>query len=353
MPKVTISDVAREANVSKQTVSRAFSGRGEISEQTRTRILAIGERLGFRPSSIARSLATQRTYSIGVTVPEIIHPFYAELVTAMQHVAWEAGYSLFQVATGSNMEREHDALRWMVDHWVDGVVCCRLRLDRERLVPLLSQFKGATLINRAVDYAPDHTEITHDNAYAMTLAVNHLVSVGCRNIALLGGRIDTYYGESRVVAFGDALRAAGVVAEPEFLRSHTLNLMYDWADDWMKTGLDADAATVATLRAHPDIDGLIGYNDMYAIGAMRALSILGRRVPDDVAVMGIDDIPLARLVSPSLTTLNAQIAQMGARAVEMVISSIEGRATPQTVTLQHSLVTRESTARLHRDEQTD
>jgi LacI family transcriptional regulator len=326
---VTIADVAREASVSTQTVSRAINNKGEISPETRQRVLEVIERLGYRPNSIARGLATNRTLTLGVVVPDIANPFFPEVARGAEDLALDHGYNLFLCNTIEDPDREAAVLGLLEDKRVDGVMLCASRLPDERLLPLLRRHKAVVLVNRP---APAEVAgiVRLDEAVGSRLAVRHLLAAGRRTLGLLAGPPAAYSSQARARGFDAALAEAGQPSDPRRARP---------CPPYMDGGYHAARDLLA---AHPEIEGLVCYNDLVAIGALQACRELGRRVPDDIALVGWDDIVLAGLVSPSLTTLRIPKSALGACAVQMLLDRIHGREAQAEVVFTPELVVRAS-----------
>ncbi len=310
--RVSIADVAREAGVSRQTVSRALNGKGEISAATLRRVQEVIERLDYRPSSIARGLATRHTRTIGLIVPDIANPFFADISRGADDAAHEAGYSLLLCNTGEDPGREADLLRIMEQRAVDGVVLCSPRLPEQDLADLVKQHEAVVLINGRL---PGISNVCIADAEGAALAVQHLRGGGRRHVGLLAASQVVHSSRERVRGYSEALVAAGETPDG------TLTQRCDSPD------IDGGyRAAVSLLHTRPDVDGLLCYNDLVAIGALRACAELGRRVPDDVAVVGADDIFLAELVTPALTTLRIDRPAVGAMAIRMLLEQLRGAA---------------------------
>src|SRR6266498_5033276 len=179
--KVTIADVAREAGVSSQTVSRVINNKGEISIDTRSSVQAVIARLGYRPSSIARSLATKRTHTIGLSVPDIANPFWPEIARGVEDVTWERGYHVFLCNTTEAPEREETILQLLEDKRVDGVIVAGSRLPDDRLLPLIEKHRAAVLVNRVLAGSVAGS-VRIDAAHGAMLAINHLLARQRRRI---------------------------------------------------------------------------------------------------------------------------------------------------------------------------
>ncbi len=327
--RVSIADVAREAGVSRQTVSRALNSKGEISNTTRQRVLEVIDRLDYRPSSIARGLATRRTRTIGFVVPDLANPFFADIGRGADDLAHLAGYSLLLSNTGEDPDREAELLRSLEQRSVDGVLLCSSRLEDARLAELIARHDAVVLVNRTL---AGIRSVCVDDAQGAGLLVTHLLRSGRRRIGLLAGAPASYSSRARVRGYGEALAAAGMPVD--------LALTVPCASPDIDGGY---AAARALLEVRPDVDSLLCYNDLVAAGALRACSGLGRRVPDDVAVAGADDILLARLVTPALTTLRVDRQAIGATAARMLLDELQGcQGGCESCVIQPELIVRAS-----------
>lgn len=328
MARVTISDVAKEAGVSTMTVSRVLNGKGELRANTRERVIHAIKKLNYRPSAVARSLATQRTRTIGLMVPDITNPFFPEIVRGAEDAAWHAGYTIVLSNTVEDLEREAANIERLEDNRVDGVILCSARLPDHHLLPLLKRHSSVVLVNRA---APSEVigTVQVDDAYGAMRAVHHLLASGHTSIGLLVGPKHSCSAQKRWQGYTDMLEATGLV-DPGLIERCSPD--------------EAGGITAAKglLRRRPEVSALLCYNDLVAIGVLQACAELGLAVPDDLAIVGCDDIRLASLVRPALTTLRVDKRQLGERAVTMLIDLLEGRSQPQTVIIKPELIVRQS-----------
>jgi LacI family transcriptional regulator len=327
--RVSIADVAREAGVSRQTVSRALNGKGEISNATRQHVQEVINRLDYRPSSIARGLATRHTRTIGLIVPDIANPFFADIGRGADDAAHAAGYSLLLCNTVEDADREAELLRTLEQRAVDGVVLCSSRLADQALIGLVKRHDAVALINRSLTGC---SAVCVDDAHGTVSGVRHLLRSGRRRIGLLTGPPVSHSSRERARGYAEAMCAAGAEPDP------ALNRGCDSPD------IDGGyRAARLLLSARPDVEGMICYNDLVAIGALRACAELGRRVPDDVAVVGADDILLASLVTPALTTLRVDRQAIGATALQMLLDQLYNASDGcQTLVFQPELILRAS-----------
>lgn len=330
--KVTIADVARAAGVSKQTVSRVLNGAGSTSAATTARIKGLMLELDYRPSRVARSLATNSSLTLGLIVPSLDNPYYAEVAQGAEWSAWESGYNLLLSNAFDDLGREEAALRSLQDRGADGVILDTPSLEDDVLWEVLRGFKAAVLIGRS---APPEVagSITVDDAHGIGLAVQHLVAAGRERLALLSA--PERFASSRV-------------RRDAFVRVEQSRGAFDPA-----RLLIADATAEASykrirlsLEEGLDFDALVCFNDMMAAGALRALYDTGVCVPERVAVLGHDDVPLAAWLHPSLSTLRVSKRDLGMSAVRLLLDRLQGRNQQTRLSLQPELVLRESTGLL-------
>jgi DNA-binding LacI/PurR family transcriptional regulator len=332
---VSIKDIAKSAGVSHSTVSRALSDSPLVSAQTKARIQRLASEMGYSPDAQARSLVMGRTKTIGVVVTTITDPFIAEIVQAIERTARDSGYSVILASSNAEPEREIAAVEMLHSKRVDGVVVTSSRigalyqdyLDRLR-VPVV-------LVNSHSEQAGPYTfSITVDNRHGACLATKHLVELGHRRIAYVTGAVDHSDDQDRLAGYREVLNLAGIDYDPALVVPGTGR-----AD-----GGEHAVAVLRTLTKPPT--AVFCYNDMTAIGLMRAARQAGLAMPQQLAVVGFDDIPFASYVQPSLTTIAQPKPQMGTRAMEMVLDLISDTGPLEgdgsNVIVQGELVVRES-----------
>ncbi len=330
--RVTIADVAQKADVSAMTVSRVINNKADISDKTRQHVLKVMDEVGYRPNRIARSLASDKSYKIGIVIPSISSAFFAEILEGAQLTLWEADYNLLLCNTGRNPQREQDVLHLLEEDRVDGVIIFSAFSACDDLTQLLSQQPASVAFSTDVDEQVCG-RIVIDELVGMRLAVNHLVANGRSCLGYVGIGSATHTGRERQRCFDVAM------VEADLLPNDDYKILSD-ANDWERSF----HVTQSLLEKHPEIDGLMCYNDYIASGALQACASLGKRVPEDIAVIGIDDIVLASVVSPQLTTLRYEISNqaVGSMAADMLLKRIQGDLTRKRVTLKHELVIRAS-----------
>ncbi len=329
----TIRDVALSAGVSTATVSRVLAGIGNPRPETSDAVMGAVAALDYRPSGVARSLRMKRTRTLGLIVTDIQNPFFPELVRAADLAARGLGYSILLGSAAYDERRAMHYLGLMVDRRVDGLIVASSQVSEESLKWLLSSPVPAVVVNAEADGLPVEV-ITSDNVGGARLAVDHLVGLGHRRIAYIRGPATYTADAPRAEGFRSACRDAGLSP------ADTLEVAGDGAFE------GGERAAAELLAQGRDLTAIVCYNDITAIGVLRALRAARLRVPDDISVVGIDDIAAAAWVAPALTTVAQQKAEMGRLAVERLASMFSAPShppAPQTIRLPMALRVREST----------
>lgn len=332
MRKVTIIDVAKTAGVSRQTVSRAINDKGEISPETKERVLAAVEKLGYRPNRLAQSMITQQSMTIGLVVPDITNLFFPEVARGVQDAGRENGYNILLCNTDDDPEEELVNLNSLQDHQVDGIIIVSSSADEKNLAKFADVSAPIVLFNRAFNH-PNVSLMMTDNVRGGYMATEHLISLGHRRIGMIAPHSSQESKAKRVQGYQEALRAAGIEPDPDLIvrEANTLQGGYQG----MKK----------LLSENPEITAIFTYNDLLALGAMRACRDAGRRIPEDIAIIGFDDISLAAMVTPSLSSIHVDKYELGRLALMRLLSVLnhsENALEPLSLSLD--LVVRESTA---------
>ncbi|HYN81262.1 MAG TPA: LacI family DNA-binding transcriptional regulator [Gemmatimonadaceae bacterium] len=309
---VTIRDVAREANVSVATVSRVFNGGGPVREETRQRIHDIATALRYVPHGGARSLITSKTSTIGVLLPDLYGEFFSEVIRGIDLAARRSGYHLILSSSHSDRGQFEGAMRAMRGR-VDGVIIMSPDIDAQALMANLPDSQPVVLLNCALRGAAFDC-VNIDNTRGARAIVRHLVSHGHKRIALIAGAPRNVDGHERHLGYRAALRDALID------RNSRWETPGNFTED---SGFEA-MRTLLKLRARPT--AVFAANDSMAIGALSALRDAGVHVPDEVAVAGFDDIPIARHVNPPLTSVHVPIAELGERATEKLIGALGNKS---------------------------
>ncbi len=328
--RVTLADVAAHAGVSVMTVSRVVNDRPGVGEGTRVRVQGAIAALGYRPNIVARGLKARRSRTIGLIVPDVTNPYFPEIVRGAEDVAIAHGFTLLLTNVIEDVEREVAALEAFEDRRVDGVIACSPRLVSERLEELLERHHAAVIVNRRS--RPDIAgSVRIDHEQGMRQLIRHLVATGCRRLGVLAGPVHSFAARERML---------GIDRET---REHGLDLPDERIIVSAPTVDGGEIAARALIRRDPEVDALVCFNDLVAAGALSALAELGIAVPDEVAVVGYDDIPFARMFTPPLTTIRAATYDLGRHAMTMLLERMAGRGRGVDIVLQPELVVRAST----------
>lgn len=330
----TQHDVARLAGVSRAAVSHVLNNNTAIAIplETRQRIFQAMETLGYVPDRSAQSLRTRKTYTIASVIPDITNPFYPAFQRGIQDVTRRHGYDLIMYNTDGDPEQERKVLRSVQQGRVDGVIVVLFRSQAEDLRQLVES--GTSVVSLA---GPEATDLPIDSVYvdniaAVRAAVNYLLDKGHKRIGMISGAEATPPQLRRIEGYREALLSHGITPDDHLI------LNGDFTDSGGYLGMQA------LLKFDPRPTAVFAANDLMAIGALRAMRDQGLRVPEDVAIVGFDNIPVADLVIPRLTTIAQFQERMGQRAAELLFERIAGTAPPvaRYEELPFELIVRES-----------
>jgi DNA-binding LacI/PurR family transcriptional regulator len=329
---VTMRDVAIAAGVSPKTVSNVVNDYIHVRPETRALVRRYVEELGYRPQAVGRQLRRGRTGAIALAVPGIASPYFADLAGLLVSAARERGLTVVVEQTDGDIEREREVAAGFPVRFADALIFSPLAMPPSELEAHRHDTPMVLLGEHGAAAAVDHVAIASvDIGFEAT---THLAASGRRRIALIGHKRNRRKSvmEQRVLGYTRGLRAAGLPVDRTLIRT---------VPEWdRQPGADA---VDAMLAEHPDVDAVFAANDALAIGALSALHRHGRRVPDDVAVVGIDDVPESRFTTPALTTVAIDRAFVVESALEMVTSLLaDPGLSPRSVTTPHRLVLRES-----------
>ena len=305
----TIQDVARISAVSASTVSRAFNHSALVNEETRQRIFAAAKLLNYVPNASARSLSIGRTRVIGVILPLAHGEFFSVLIRGVDEAVVDAKRELLIAGTHNDLASAQSAFNRM-NGWVDGFLVVTHNLNHDAMLEAAPS-GTPTVFLHAPKPLPGHSSLQTDNQESACLAVRHLIDEGHTRIAMVKGPETNGEAHERFLGYMRALREAGLPIPPE--------LVYN-GDFTREGGMEA-ARALLSQNHRPT--ALFAANDDSAIGVMFALAERGCRVPDDMAVIGFDDIPSAKYQIPSLSTIHVPICEMGRRAVETLVAAID------------------------------
>lgn len=305
----TIRDVARLAGVSTATVSRILAGVGQARPATRARVRAAAQTLAYRPSGIARSLKLGSTGTIGLIVTDILNPYFPELVRSIEDAARARDIAVMLCNGQEDADREAAYLELLARRRVDGIIVASGSLSERHAHWLRSTPVPVVLVNCRLANGSKPAALT-DNRAASRMMTEHLLALGHRRIGHITGRPTDAATEERLAGVRAAMREAGLPDDALAIAS---------GDGHATGGERAMAELLATAR----VTGVVCYNDLTAVGAIRAIRARGLVVPDDISVAGFDDIDLAQLVDPPLTTVTQDTRAMGRWAVDHLAGSID------------------------------
>jgi DNA-binding LacI/PurR family transcriptional regulator len=328
MRSATITDIARAAGVAPSTVSRALQNHPRISPERCAAIQSLADRMGYRPSLVARSLVTGHTRTLGVVVTDVTDPFVAEVMRGAEAASREAGYTLLFAMSNRDPVQEMASILLLLQREVEGLIVisgragdeyARLRAERDGEWPLV-------LVNNEQPGPAIYT-VRMDNRDGVAQAIVHLQVLGHSNIAFIAGPEHGRSSQERLNGYRAAMAEGG--------REHVIQ-----GEGTLQDGERA----LETLRAlRPAPTAVLCYNDLAALGLIAAATRAGMRVPDDLSVMGFDDIAMSAFSAPPLTTIRQPTGDLGRAAVDVCLGALEGRC-PEPRILRGELVIRQSTA---------
>jgi LacI family transcriptional regulator len=333
---VTLRDVAVRAGVHTSTASRALNERTRslVNEGTVSRVIEAARQLGYMPNSLARGLKTNRTFTVGMLVPDLTNPLFPPIVRGIEDRLARDDYTLVVANTDNDPERERRLASTMLNRRVDGLVLATARRHYPLLDELLASGAPVVLVNRVVD--DSHvSSVSGDDHAGIGLAVRHLVSLGHRRIAHIAGGQDTSTGLARYHSFVAWMQSSGLPIDRDLLV----------VADWFQEAPGADAFAELLDRG-VEFTAAVAANDLIALGCYDVMAARGMRCPEDISIVGYNDIPFSDKFSPPLTTVHIPHYRIGVKAADLLLDALEDPlAEPVAVRLAPSLVERGSTAR--------
>jgi LacI family transcriptional regulator len=332
---ITIRDVAREAKVHPGTVSRALNEqtRPLVNDATVERVLRAAEQLGYRPNRIARGLKTNRSHTIGVLIPDITNPLFPPILRGIEDRLEREGYTPLIVNTDNDSDRERTVLEAMRARQVDGFISATARLDRELLAELAASDAPLVLVNRSLEDG-SVPAVTVNDRQGIRLAVEHVAALGHKRIGHVGGPQNISTGHRRHLGFLEAMAVAGLDAPDENLRFGR----------WF---VEEEGARVCAelLDGASDLTAIVAANDLLAIGCYDTLEARGLRCPQDISVVGFNDMPFIDRLRPPLTSVRVPQREIGTVAADLLLQRLaDATQTAREILLEPTLVVRGSTA---------
>jgi LacI family transcriptional regulator len=330
----TIRDVAAHAKVSVATVSHVINGTHYVSPELRQRVLDAIEALNYRPNRLARALSRKSIPLVALIVPDISNPYWSHVARAVQDLTDKHDYSAIVCSTDGLLRREIRFLR-SLSGWISGLILHPYHVTYKHVNRYMGDTVSVVILGdflAAQEHPANWDYVGGDNRAGAQAAVEHLISLGHRRIAFIQGPSGTPTGTMRLAGFRRAFELAGLPVDEDLL------VPGDYTRNAGKVGM----TTLLELERPPT--AVFCANDLIALGALEAAQQRGCRIPDDVSVVGFDDIDEAERASPPLTTIRQPPRRLGVAAAEALIERLEGRAEPRRIGLEFSLVVRETTA---------
>lgn len=323
----TLKDVAKETGLTVSTVSRVLNNRGYISGETRSKVYEAMKKLNYQPNEVARSLSKKTTRTIGLIVPHIDHPFFSKLVSNLEAAASAEGYRLLLFNSKDQEEKESEYVEMCKSNRVMGIILCSggIAVDKfgDLNVPLIT-------VERFVERGTASIEC--DNRQGGRLAAEHLIACGCRHLLYLGGLSEIPMpADVREEGFEEACRKAGV----EYAEIQT--------DSGMYNRLRYYEFIDKVLAEHPLTDGVFASSDVIAAQVLQICAKKGIAVPDSLRLVGFDDVNIAKLTTPAITTIHQPVKEMAEMAVSLLKDASEGKMVPRRTALPVTLIKRETT----------
>lgn len=332
LKKITIKDVAKLAGVSKATVSRVLNNSKYVSPEVHERVVKVIEETGYKPSSIARSLVSKETKLVGLLIPDVSNPFYSELVKGMVEVANKYNYNILLCNSFFHVDKEVEFLRILLEKEVDGIIFMTNEITDEHREFFEKYHKPTITVNRKF-WGFDIPNVDIDNFSAAYDATKYLIELNHRRIAIIRApESDETAGVERFEGYARALKDAGIPLNESLVKEGNFKALSGYKA--MKELLNLNNPPTAVFCV----------NDEMACGAVKCVMEKGLGVPEDISVMGFDDVPLASMFIPSITTIKQPIYEMGALSMELMYKMIKGEDVEvKTYVLPHQLVVRDST----------
>ncbi|MBD2449395.1 LacI family DNA-binding transcriptional regulator [Nostoc sp. FACHB-152] len=338
--KVSIEDIARQAGVSHSTVSRALRDSPLISAKVREEIKKLAQEMNYVPNAIAQSLQTQRTYTVGVVVTSIADPFFGELVEGIEQVARQAGLNVLLSASHGDFEQEIAAIENFNYRRVDGILIADSRINKEYTKQLTQLTVPTVLINIATEELRDtFHSVALDDRLGGTLAVEHLINLGHTSIGYLSVGDGSKADKQRLEGYRIALNHTGIPENSDWV-------VIPHQDHETIKDIDLGKKMLPQL-VKAGVTAIFCYNDMVAVGALLACRELGISVPQDLSLVGFDNIALSSYVTPPLTTVSQRMLEMGKLAMTMLLDLFQEKPV-ENLLLSPFLVQRDSTTTVNK-----
>jgi LacI family transcriptional regulator len=315
----TLNDVARRANLSKQTVSRVINNKGDVAEATRARVLEVIREIGYHPNTLARSLVTSKTHVIGLSLPNIDQPYFPQIARGVEDAANENDYSVFLCNASGDPDRELRAIERLRGHRVDGVISFNSRLTDETIEGAIGNLFPIVMINRELPGVRG-TVIWPGYEEGARLATEHLIAIGRRRIVYLGLDAESNVDADKYRGYMRALAQAGISVDTDLVTRASTRV----GRGFNELATSGEESIARLCQSPIQFDSIFASNDLPAIGAMRYLIAAGVSVPEDVAIVGFGGANVTGFVSPGLSTVVMPLYEMGRSAFHVLFDRING-----------------------------
>ena len=327
MKRITIYDVAKEADVSSATVSRVINNRGYISEKTKKRVHEAMDELGYQPNEIARSLTKQKSNTIGVIVPHISHPYFAKLISNLENEAAKKDYKIILCNSKEKAEKEKQYLDMCKSNRVAGIIICSGNVESNKI-----NTGGIPVVLLEKNFEEGKLGIQCDNYQGGKLATEHLIECGCKKILHLSGVIDEEMpADNREKAFIDVCSKNEIEYFIKKYDIDTYNQMNYY--DYIK----------AALNEIEGVDGIFASSDLIAAQVIQVCNEIKIRIPEDIKLVGFDDVDISQLTTPRITTVHQPIKEMARLSIELIDAKYNNIEVNEKTILPIKLIIREST----------
>lgn len=331
MRRVTLRDIATETEFSINTVSRALNGKPEVGHDTRRIILEKAAELDYRPNKLARGLRSSRTHTLGVIVADVANPYFGGLVKRLHEAARRYNYSIILQDTDEDYLREVEAVQVMLAEHVDGLVITPVQTDEATIIRFKESRLPFVLLGRHFDDL-ETDYVTQDDEQGGRLATEHLIKRGHERIAFVGGPLSISCAVGRLRGYEQALNEHGICLNPQFVSTCSVT-----TEDGYNVGK-------SLVKSKPRPSAIFAFSDFVSLGVMRAIREEGLEIPEDIAIVGYDDVSFASCLSVPLTTVHIPRKEMAEIAVDILRAKIDGNVDgAKHVKLPVELVVRQST----------
>ena len=330
MKYITLKMVAERAGVSVNTASRAINNKSDINEETKKKVLKIAQELGYVRNATAVALRTRKTRTIGVVIADNRNPFYAEVLNGMEEAAREKNYHIILANTQRDYKKEEEAINLLLAKRVDGLLITPVQDRDDDIKNLINANIPFVVVGRDFENI-EVDAVYNDEVKGGFLATEYLIKKGHKRIALINGFLHKSPAKGRLEGYKKALNKYRISLDESLISVGDINIE------------DGHERTKQMLEKDLNFTAIFVYNDMMAFGAMQAIKKKGLRIPEDIGLVGYDDIPFSSLISPSLTTIRLKKQDLGSESVELLLSRInDRRKKPKKVILDVELIVRET-----------